>query len=111
MSDISDGVKVFVDQFRAQTDENMKRLEVRASEPKLVRPRGFDLLTTGKTCLPIQEFTEQLSDLAKRYKDACHDLDRERVAGRQMQQRADTLENKFKELEEATVSISRSSRW
>ena len=51
MSNISDGVKMFVDQFRAQTDENLKRLGVGASESKLVVPRGIDLLTTGKTCL------------------------------------------------------------
>ncbi|KAK3304970.1 uncharacterized protein B0T15DRAFT_398785, partial [Chaetomium strumarium] len=45
----------------------------------------------------------EIKDPSKRYNDACHDLDRERVAGRQLQERTDELAHKLGELEEATM--------
>jgi Arc/MetJ family transcription regulator len=51
----------------------------------------------------MQALGRQLSDLAKQYNDALHDLEGERAARRHAQQRAEAREKKFTDLEESTV--------
>jgi hypothetical protein len=52
-----------------------------------------------------QELGTRLDELAQQYVDVCRDLERERVAGRLTQQRAEAVEGKLKVLEECTVSV------
>jgi hypothetical protein len=51
----------------------------------------------------MQALGRQLSDLAKQYNEARHDLEGERVARRHAQPRAEASEKNFKDLEESTV--------
>jgi hypothetical protein len=95
MADVSEGVEALVGQLRAQAEETVKRLEVSAaSGAEFVQWQGR----------PRQEFDAEVKDLTKRHGEACQDLDRVREAGLKLQELADKLEQKLKELEEATVS-------
>ncbi|GAB1316540.1 hypothetical protein MFIFM68171_06750 [Madurella fahalii] len=76
MANIPDGFGDFLDQFRAQTDDNLRRMT---------------------------ELNNQLSDLARQYTDVCRDLERERVAGRYAQEHAEMAERKLKDVEESVL--------
>ncbi|KAK0643759.1 hypothetical protein B0T16DRAFT_459868 [Cercophora newfieldiana] len=67
---------LFVEKFQAQTEQNL----------------GW-----------MKAFFDQVSTLSQLYRDACRDLERERIAGRHAQEQSEKVDQKFRALEESTV--------
>jgi len=88
---------VFVEKFQAQNEQNLGWMKVRAHHPATLR------LSADSPTHCLQTFCDQVTHLTKLYRDACRDLERERIAGRHAQENVEKMDQKFRALEESAV--------
>lgn len=99
MTDISNDFGTFLDRFRRQDELNLAQMTVCC--PRHGPPRGRRCANNSQNF--FQTFGERLQSLDQRYRDVCRDLERERVAGRHTQEKAEKLDRDYKTLEESVV--------
>jgi len=94
-----DGIPVelglYLDQVQRQSEQNLGWMKVRlqhSSDGESVALADFG-----------QTFSDRVTQLSRLYRDACRDLERERIAGRVAQEQAEIIDEKLRVLEDSAA--------